>query len=212
MQSPQDMRHTTDVPALAAVTATRDASAATVDMPTGIAVGVGAVTVVVAATVAALLPASADAVRLGVMALALGTFAAATVDPPAVAGVTELGWLVFYGFLVNRFSDLTWTGRVDELRLGVLVAAAVAGLAVGGLLRWAEGRRRDAELQALVTGAADPEVGMTEGEGHDAGSGVRAVDDRVVSWARPDGACGEQAVSARSEPSEPGSRERRVTR
>jgi hypothetical protein len=165
MQSPQDIRHTTDVPAVSAVTASRDASAAAGDMPTGIAVAVGAVTVVVAAIVAAFLPASAAAARLGVMAVALGTFAAATVDPPAVAAVTVLGWLVFDGLLVNRFGDLTWTGRVDERRLGVLVAAAVAGLAAGGLRRWAEGRRRDAELEALASGAADPEFGMTEGEG-----------------------------------------------
>lgn len=212
MESQRDPRSPDLAPWSPAVPRVRDAPLATGNMPTGIAVAIGAVTVVVAVMAAAFLPASAAAARLSVLAVALGTFAAATVNPTAVAAVTVLGWLMFDGFLVNRFGELTWTGRVDERRLAVVVAAALVGLAAGGLWRWAEARRRDAEFEGLATGAADSEIGLTEGEGHDAGPGVRAGDDRVVSGAGVDGAGGEQAVRPTSRGSEPGSREREVTR
>jgi K+-transporting ATPase KdpF subunit len=137
--------------------------------PTGIAVAGGAVAVVAAATVAAFVPVSAGGVRLGLMAAALAGFAAAAVDLRAVAFATVLAYLVHDGFLVNRMGDLTWTGAPDVRRVEILAAAAAVGLLVGGL------RRK---------------------EWHGAGSGVRAVDDRVVSRAGSDGAGGGQAVNA----------------
>src|SRR2546429_604685 len=69
------------------------------DTPTGISIGLGCVVVVAAALVAALVPASAGGVRLGVLAVALAGFAAVAVDPSAAAFVTVTGFLVFDGFL-----------------------------------------------------------------------------------------------------------------
>jgi K+-transporting ATPase KdpF subunit len=138
-------------------------------MPTGVAVAVGAVAVVVAAVAAAFVPVSAGGVRLGLMAAALAGFALATVDLRAAAAVTALGYLVFDGFLVNRMGDLTWTGTPDVRRMEILAGAATVGLLVGAFRR---------------------------NEWHDAGSGVRAVDGRVVSRTGSDGSGGEQTVSA----------------
>ena len=87
MQGRQDTWRSRDAPTSPAVIATRDTSAGSGDMPTGIAVAVGSVTVVVVAIVAAVLPASAAVARLSVMAVALAAFAAAAVDPSAVAAM-----------------------------------------------------------------------------------------------------------------------------
>jgi hypothetical protein len=210
MESQRDPRYADLVPWSPAVPRVRDAPPATGDMPIAIAVAAGAVAVVAAAVTAAVLPMSAGALRLGVMAIALTVFAATTADPRAVAAVTALGWLVFDGFLVNRFGDLTWTGRLDEWRLGVLVAGAVVGLAAGVLRRWAQLRWGDAEVAAPADGPADPPIDVTQGEGRRAGSGVRAGDNRVVSGIGPDGAGGEQALSAISQRSQPHRRDRTV--
>jgi len=91
--------------------------------------------VVVSAFVSAAVPAPDGDVRLGVVALALGMFAALTVNAAAVAGVAVLASLVFDGFLVNQFGVLAWHGAADGRRLGVLGVAALLGFVVGALWR-----------------------------------------------------------------------------
>jgi hypothetical protein len=105
------------------------------DIPLGFNVAGGSAVVVVAAFVSAVVPPSAGAVRLGLFALALGLFAARTVDPLAVALVGVLGFGVFEGFLVNQVGELTWHGAADVSRLWVLVVAAVCGLVAGAAYR-----------------------------------------------------------------------------
>jgi len=117
------------------------------DTPTGISIGLGCVVVVAAALVAALVPASAGGVRLGVLAVALAGFAAVAVDPSAAAFVTVTGFLVFDGFLVNRLGQLSWHGADDLHRLELLAVASLLGHGVGTAYRWVVERRRYAPVE-----------------------------------------------------------------
>jgi MFS family permease len=105
--------------------------------PTGITIGFGAAGVVVAAFVAALVPAGAPAWRVvpfaGVVA-AVGAFAA---DPAATLATAIIGYPVLNGFLVNRLGELSWHGRPDLERALALLGAGVLGLGVAGLRRLA---------------------------------------------------------------------------
>jgi hypothetical protein len=99
--------------------------------PVGINIGIGAVLVVAAAIVAALIPVAHTGWRFAVVAVVVGLFAVLTVDHLALAPVALLGWLVVNGFLVDRFGELTWHGSPDLYRLMLLVMAGALGLAVG---------------------------------------------------------------------------------
>jgi MFS family permease len=99
--------------------------------PVGINLAGGAVAVVAGAFAAAALPASYPGWRLGIVALAVGGFAAFTGDQLALAGVVLLGWLVANGFLENRSGELSWHGSRDFLLATALVLAAAVGLAAG---------------------------------------------------------------------------------
>jgi hypothetical protein len=99
--------------------------------PTGIAVTMGSAVVVVSAFVSAAVPASAGALRLGLVAVSLAGCAALTINPVAVAAVGVLAFLVFDGFLVNQFGELSWQGAADARRLVVLATAGVLGLVAG---------------------------------------------------------------------------------
>jgi MFS family permease len=129
--------------------------------PTGLVLGAGVVVTVVAACVAAVVPASAQGWRFGIVAGAVGVFAAVTVDPLAVAGVAVLAWLVVNGFLVDRLGELSWHGRGDLVRAMILVLVGGLGLVVGDArLRRAEVRARGrlaAELRALVGDVGEEE-------------------------------------------------------
>ncbi|MFC3504012.1 hypothetical protein ACFOOK_23995 [Micromonospora krabiensis] len=75
--------------------------------PTGISVAVGAVLVVGAALLAALLfPPDELPGRALVVAIALGGFARFVPDLRAVGAVTVLGAMTFVGFLANEFGEL----------------------------------------------------------------------------------------------------------
>ncbi|WP_345636040.1 hypothetical protein [Rugosimonospora acidiphila] len=120
----------------------------------GINLGVGAVMVLAGVVVASLIPVAYTGWRFAVVAVAVGLFAAMTVDHLALGPVALLGWLVVNGFLVDRFGELSWHGSSDLYRAVLLVMAGALGLALGearvqihGLrTRW----RTEAELQALV--------------------------------------------------------------
>jgi hypothetical protein len=105
------------------------------DTPAGILIAIGAVTVVAAAALAGQVPVADTGVRLAVMAAAIAIYAARWVDFVAVAAVVPLAWLVQDGFLLDRYGVLVWRGWSDLARLGLLVAAALAGLALGAARR-----------------------------------------------------------------------------
>jgi hypothetical protein len=109
------------------------ARAATPDpraMPTGFAIGLGAVLMVVAGLIAAAVPGSQPAWRFAVIAVAVGVFALG-LDLRALAGVALIGFLISNGFLEDEFGDLTWHGYGDLWRVVVLVMAGACGWAVG---------------------------------------------------------------------------------
>lgn len=103
--------------------------------PVGVNLAAGAVMVVAAALVAALIPTIHYGWRFAVVALAVGLFAAMTLDQRALAGVALLGWLVVNGFLVDRLGELSWHGSPDLYRMSLLVVTGAAGLAVGEAYR-----------------------------------------------------------------------------
>jgi hypothetical protein len=103
--------------------------------PAGILIAIGAIAVVAAAAVAGQVPVADAGVRLAVMAAAIAAYAAFSFDIVAIAAVVPLAWLVQDGFLLDRYGVLVWRGWSDLARLGLLVAAALLGLAVGALRR-----------------------------------------------------------------------------
>jgi MFS family permease len=131
--------------------------------PVGINLAVGAAMVVAAALVAALLPAAQTGWRFAVVALAVGLFAALTLDQFALAGVALLGWLVTNGFLVDRLGELSWHGSADLYRILLLVVVGAVGLAVGEVCR------QLAALRARLAGRGPGTAAATdidEEEGH----------------------------------------------
>lgn len=123
--------------------------------PVGINVGIGAVLIIVAAMIAAAVPATDSGWREGIVLAAVGVFAAATVDQVALAGVVALAWLVVNGFLIDRFGQLSWHGSSDLRLIMLLVLVGTAGLLAGQAYRQVthlrESWRAEAEWQG--TGA-----------------------------------------------------------
>lgn len=113
------------------------------DTPAGFQTAVGAVAVVVAALIAACLPAAAPAWRLVPVVAAVLAMGVVARHLWALVAVGVLAVLVVDGFLVNRFGELTWHGRWDAYRLLVIAAAAGLGRLLGALHRW---RRRPPPL------------------------------------------------------------------
>jgi hypothetical protein len=103
--------------------------------PAGINLAAGTAMVIAAALVAALIPTAHTGWRFAVVAVAVGMFAALTLDQLALAGVALLGWLVVNGFLVDRLGELSWHGSPDLYRLLLLVVSGAFGLAVGEIFR-----------------------------------------------------------------------------
>jgi hypothetical protein len=108
----------------------------------GINLGAGALAVVAAAVVAAAVPVADPGWRFAPVPVAVGGFAALTVDQVALGGVALLGWLVTNGFLENRHGELSWHGTPDLWLMVILVGAAAVGLAAG------EGYRQFQDLRA----------------------------------------------------------------
>lgn len=131
---------------------TQPASTAAVDerTPTGITITIGVVVIVGSAVAAAFAPSGDPALRLALVTLALTSFAMASRDWVAVAAVVPLAWLIYDGFLQDRYGVLAWRGWSDVIRIGVLVGAALFGLAAGAVRRRIEDRRARWELGAEV--------------------------------------------------------------
>ena len=99
--------------------------------PTGLAIGAGAVALVVAAVIAAAIPSADAGWRFAIMAIAVGLFAAISLDQRALAGVAVLAALIYDGFLEDRLGQLAWHGSDDLWRLLLLVTVSAGGLALG---------------------------------------------------------------------------------
>jgi len=104
--------------------------------PVGIAIGVGAVAVIVAALIAAAIPAGDPGWRFAVMATAVGLFAAICMDQRALAAVAVITALVTNGFLEDRAGQLTWHGSEDLWKVLLLVMVGAIGLAIGEAYRY----------------------------------------------------------------------------
>lgn len=118
-------------------------------LPREFAVALGAVGVVAAGFLAAIIPASDTGWRFGMIAVAVGLFAAITLDQLALAAVAILGFLVFNGFLTDQFGQLKWHGSADLWRLLLLIVAGAWGLAVGEAYRFIASRRDQRHVRPL---------------------------------------------------------------
>jgi len=115
-------------------------------VPFGINLAAGALAMLGATAVSAL--ASPErSTGLAVVALTVFGYAVLVDDIRAVFAVAGIGYLLYDGFLVNRYGDLTWEGTTS---LGVFALAVGAGAAVRWL-RHARARARvSAELDDLL--------------------------------------------------------------
>lgn len=122
--------------------------------PLGIAVGVGAVTMIVAGFVAALIPTAYPGWRFAMIAAAVGVFAAISMDQIALAIIAVIGFLISNGFLEDRFGQLAWHGSTDLWRLLLLVMIAACGLATGEGYRFIRAiRARDHSADTMPAAA-----------------------------------------------------------
>lgn len=100
--------------------------------PFGINLAMGAVALVGGtAAAAALFPVADLSARLVVVAAAVAAYAALVGDTRASLAVAGLGYLLFTGFLANRYGELTWHGTTSLGHLGVFALAAGLGLGHG---------------------------------------------------------------------------------
>ena len=102
-------------------------------MPFEFGLAAGSLTMIVAALIDSAAFAPDDrGDRLAVMAAAVAVFC-------AVAGwrsglpVAAVGYLLFDGFLANRYGELTWAHQAGPHAIGVIASAAGLGLVVGWL-------------------------------------------------------------------------------
>ena len=123
--------------------------------PVGINVAVGAAVVAAATAVATWLAPTDTAWRCVLLAVALGVFAAVTVDPPALVVLLLPAWLIMNGFLVNRLGILSWHGTPDVYRFLLLAVGGSSGLAVGQFNRRVRDLRERWELGAMVQTMSD---------------------------------------------------------
>jgi hypothetical protein len=132
--------------------------------PTGLAIGAGAVGLVVAAIIAAAIPSADAGWRFAVIAVAVGLFAAISLDQLALAGVAVLAALIYNGFLEDRLGQLAWHGTNDLWRLLLLVTVSASGLAVGEFVRFVAHlrARRAADLDAVEFDRADAQTYGTD--------------------------------------------------
>jgi hypothetical protein len=105
--------------------------------PIGISLALGAAALVGGAVVAAIafpadsegaLGSVAGGARLAVLASVVALVAISVDDTRAVIAVAGLGCLVFTGFLVNRFGELSWHGTASLWHLSAFAVAAGLGV------------------------------------------------------------------------------------
>jgi hypothetical protein len=100
-------------------------------MPIGFALAVGFTAVLAGTAAAAAVNRHNLPLRVAVVAAFVAVGAALSATLSGAAGAAGMGWLFTNGFLVNGLGDLAWRGLADLIRLAVLAAAALAGLAAG---------------------------------------------------------------------------------
>jgi hypothetical protein len=111
-------------------------------VPVEVQVGVGAVVVVAATIVGALVPTAFGGTwRVVPVASAVLVFAMLPTDARAVPSTAALAYLLVIGFLVNRFGELSWHGESDVDRLVLIFGAAGTGLLARALRRRGRGNR-----------------------------------------------------------------------
>lgn len=94
----------------------------------GIQLGVGAAAMVVVAFGAAALTDHGSVQRVLVMALAVGLGAALMSDWRYSAALGVTGYLLFVGFLVNSYGELSWQGSSALWNVGVFSFGYLLGL------------------------------------------------------------------------------------
>jgi len=144
--------------------------------PTGLAIGAGAVGLVVAAIIAAAIPSADAGWRFAVMAIAVGLFAAISLDQLALAGVVVIAALIYNGFLEDRFGQLAWHGSDDLWRLLLVVTVSACGLALGESVRFV------ANLRARSA----PHFDRAEGDGDGKTDGRDPAIDEMSRWVAPE--------------------------
>jgi MFS family permease len=98
-------------------------------LPPGLHLGIGSAAMIVVAFMAAAFTDPGSVQRLLVMALAMAAGAALIPDWRYSAGLGLIGYLLYVGFLVNEYGELTWDGHGSLWDLGVFTVGFVLGLA-----------------------------------------------------------------------------------
>jgi hypothetical protein len=127
--------------------------------PAGIVVGIGSVAVIAAAFLASAFP--SPVMRYAILALTVFTITAVADRWGAPAMVALIGYLVFEGFIVNRFGVLTWDGPATAARITTLVAAVVFGRLAGDsyrLYRLYATARKSVAAPVLARAGSDPKA------------------------------------------------------
>jgi hypothetical protein len=138
------------------------AGARRTSMPVEFAIAIGAVLMIIAGFVAAIVPASEPGWRFAVMAIAVGVFGSVFLDHVALAVVALIGFLISNGFLEDRFGQLAWHGATDVWRVLLLVMVGAWGLAIGEAIRFvreirARANARRAAYYSLTHVGAPPQ-------------------------------------------------------
>jgi hypothetical protein len=89
--------------------------------------------------------------RLALMAAAVAVFCAVAGWPSGLP-VAAVGYLLFDGFLANRYGELTWDHQAGPRAIGVIALAAAFGLAVGWLRSSPYPRRRPSAYPSTSPG------------------------------------------------------------
>jgi len=126
----------------------------------GIGLAIGVVAVVGATIGAAALTAGVPG-RLAVIALVAGAVAAWVDDARAAVATAGVGFLLFDGFLVNRYGDLSWHGRTSLWQVAVLAVALGVGRGWRRLQTLRVSAARDRDIEGLL-GATRVDHGETK--------------------------------------------------
>ena len=124
--------------------------------PVGITIAVGVLGIIAAALIAGAIPAVHPGWRFAVIAIAVGLFAAVSLDELALGAVALMAFAVSNGFLEDRFGQLTWHGSEDVWRLLLLIMSGAFGLALGEAYRYVGLLRTRRKSGAVVSHEVHP--------------------------------------------------------
>jgi hypothetical protein len=123
-------------------------------LPPGIHLGIGTGAMIVAAVVAAAFTDPATVQRLLVMALAVGLGAALIRDWRYSVALAAIGYLLYLGFLVNNYGELTWHGSSSLWDLTIFIMAYLLGLAQRWIRSEVRPQERDPKHEVKITGSS----------------------------------------------------------